>query len=95
MSETSATGAGVVAAGWYQATGHAEGVLRYWDGTQWTEHFHDARPVLLQPYPPVHQQVIVHQDRGRKVNHFMHFCLTVLTLGLWLPVWLIVAIAKN
>lgn len=25
----------------------------------------------------------------KKVNHLLHFCLTLLTGGLWLPVWLV------
>jgi hypothetical protein len=39
--------------------------------------------------------IVVHQDRGKPVNHVLHAVLSVLTFGLWLPVWLIVAIAKN
>lgn len=44
-------------------------------------------------YPMMQQQqVVVQQKRG--VNHGLHFVLTVLTFGLWLPIWLIVAIAN-
>ena len=28
---------------------------------------------------------------GKKTNHILHLLLSVVTLGLWLPVWLIVA----
>lgn len=31
--------------------------------------------------------------KGKRVNHLLHLILSVLTVGLWLPVWLILAIA--
>lgn len=30
--------------------------------------------------------------RGRRVNHLLHLFLSVFTLGLWLPVWLIMGL---
>lgn len=69
------------APGWYP---DATGVIRWWDGQAWTAH--------VQPQP---QHVIVHNVPGKPVNHVLHAILTVLTVGMWLPVWLIVAIAKN
>lgn len=33
--------------------------------------------------------------RGKKPNHILHLLLTVFTLGLWLPVWLIVAMVSG
>lgn len=50
------------------------------------------RPAYYAPPAPV--QVNVNQYAGgpvvvrKKVNHFMHFCLTMLTGGLWLFVWI-------
>lgn len=38
------------------------------------------------------QAVIVY---GRHANHVLHLALTVLTLGLWAPVWLIVGVASR
>lgn len=80
----------VIPAGWYQDGIDPHGVVRWWDGHQWTDYREDRRA-----HPAYAQHVIVHQDRGKKVNHVLHAILTVLTAGLWLPVWLIVAIAKN
>lgn len=77
-----------IAPGWYP---DAQGTLRWWDGTQWTAHVASHQGVVTQ-MPPT---VIVHQDRGKPVNHVLHAILSVVTVGLWLPVWLIVAIAKN
>lgn len=38
--------------------------------------------------------VVVKQPREKRpVNHVLHGVLTLVTLGLWLPVWAIVAIA--
>jgi len=42
-----------------------------------------------QGYPMIQQQVVVQTDR-RGTNHGLHFILSFLTGGLWIPVWLIV-----
>jgi hypothetical protein len=82
------------APGWYQSSEHATGILRYWDGHQWTDQYHDGRPA--QPIPAqINQTVVVQAERRKKVNHVLHFILTLCTFGLWLPVWFIVAVAKN
>ncbi|AEF41288.1 hypothetical protein AS9A_2841 [Hoyosella subflava DQS3-9A1] len=31
----------------------------------------------------------------RPVNHLLHFILTILTFGLWLPIWIIVTVARR
>lgn len=84
-------------AGWYQHPQIPEpGHEMLWDGQSWRTDLvkHPGVPNLYAPSGPT-QHVIVHQDRGRKVNHVLHAILTIVTVGLWLPVWLIVAIAKN
>lgn len=88
MSTTIGQVTAPVPAGWYP---DAEGNQRWWDGNQWTDH------VVRTPHPvpAVPQHIHVHQDRGKRVNHALHLILTIFTMGLWLPVWLIVAIAKN
>lgn len=48
-----------------------------------------AQPQHYQPQP----QVIVQQ--GKPTNHAFHLIMTILTLGLWAPVWIIVAVAKR
>lgn len=40
------------------------------------------------------QPIIINNTQKKGVNHTLHFILTLVTLGLWLPVWIIVAIAN-
>ena len=47
----------------------------HWDGYRW----------MYVPKP----QVVVVQDDGAP-NHLLHAVLTLLSCGLWLPVWLLV-----
>ena len=63
-------------AGWYPVP---EGGSRWWDGTTWTEH--RAGPVL---------PVVSYRD-PLETNHVLHLLLSVLTCGLWLPVWFVIA----
>ena len=68
-------------AGWYPDPSGQPG-KRYHDGQRWTQlHF--------TPIPPA---VAVAVSNGRGTNHALHAVLTLLTLGLWLPVWILVAI---
>ena len=86
----------------YYRDPHNPAIERYWDGTAWTESTRPA-PEFAQggitiPAAPGTPQVIVvnnSREKTRKVNHWLHGILTVFTFGLWLPVWIIVAIAKN
>mgnify|MGYP001080066274 CR=1 FL=1 len=47
----------------------------------------------MYPPQPFQQTVVVHNSR--RVNHALHLVLTLLTAGLWLPVWIILAIANS
>lgn len=49
-----------------------------------------------QQQTPQGQPIIINntQSEKKRVNHTLHFILTLVTLGLWLPVWLIIAIAN-
>lgn len=91
-----------VPAGWHPHPQNP-GLLRYWDGQAWTDHTaptHQpagpAAPVAQQP-----QQIVIQQSNnmgggyGPRTNHALHFVLTVLTGGLWLVVWIPVAISNN
>lgn len=53
-------------------------------------------PQPFMPYPNQMQQtVFVTNGSGKRVNHVLHLVLTLLTFGLWLPVWAILAIANS
>lgn len=67
-------------------------------------------PGMHAPGPPYQQQFMPHQipqqqmhqtvfvnggGGGKRVNHLLHLILTLLTAGLWLPVWIIIAMAKS
>ena len=55
-----------------------------------------AIPAALPAYvAPVQQNVVVSNDRKRKVPHVLHFVLTVLTAGLWGIVWIIDSLANG
>lgn len=55
------------------------------------------QPQYQQPYmyPPQHIQQTVVMHNGRRVSHGLHLVLTLLTAGLWLPVWIILSIANS
>jgi hypothetical protein len=75
--------------GWYPDPSGAPG-QRYFDGAQWT---------LQAPPPPT----IVINNVGAPApfyvttgpNHALHLVLTLLTCGMWLPVWLLIAIVGS
>jgi hypothetical protein len=75
--------------GWYPDPSGAPG-QRYFDGRQWTHH--------AVPPPP---SIVINNTVGAPApvvvttgpNHALHLVLTLLSCGMWLPVWLIVAIA--
>lgn len=58
-----------------------------------------AAPVPQPPYVPAYspapaapvQQVVQlsGQDSGRRVPHGLHLVLTILTAGLWAPIWIL------
>lgn len=54
-----------------------------------------AYPQHFAP-PPMQQTVFVNAGYpAKRVNHVLHLILTLLTAGLWLPVWIILAIANS
>lgn len=76
--------------GWYADPSGAAG-QRYFDGANWSAH--------RAPPPP---SIVIHNTVGTAApvmvrsgpNHVLHLVLTLLTGGLWLPVWLLVTIAS-
>jgi hypothetical protein len=91
-------------AGWFPDPSGQPG-QRYYDGQRWTQHFaphpapypYPAQPIVpggcYQPYPP--QPVAVAVSTGGGVNHALHAVLTFFTCGLWLPIWILMAIFGN
>lgn len=79
--------------GWYPDPSGAPG-QRYFDGQQWT--------YQAPPQSPPQQLVVINNTVSAPTpfvisagpNHALHLVLTLLTCGMWLPVWLIVAIAS-
>ena len=65
--------------GWYPDPG-IPGTRRYWSGAAWTEHVAMATvQVGGQVYVPP------------PTNHVLHLLLTLLTCGLWAPMWILIA----
>jgi hypothetical protein len=72
-------------AGWYPDPGGQPG-QRYYDGQRWTQHFTPTPPVVQAP------TAVAVAVAGGGTNHALHLILTLLTCGMWLPVWIIVSI---
>jgi hypothetical protein len=82
--------------------------MRYFDGIQWTEnrapmqrtqkgqqgHQAPQQPIIIaqQIAPPTPPHVVVYNNG---TSHGLHLVLTVLTCGMWLPIWIIVAIVNG
>ena len=65
--------------GWYPCPTGWPGILRYFDGDQWTGYWYAmSQPVGVVASPPT--------------DHLLHLVLTILTCGMWLPVWMFLAI---
>jgi hypothetical protein len=76
------------APGWYPDPGGQPG-QRYYDGQRWTQHFVPTPPAVP---PPVAPSVAVAVSAGGGTNHALHLVLTLLSCGLWLPIWILAAI---
>lgn len=77
------------AAGWHPDPGGQPG-QRYHDGRRWTEHFVPTPPPM--PAQPTAAPIAVAVSNGGGANHALHAVLTLLSCGLWLPIWILVAI---
>lgn len=98
-----------VPAGWYpdpeNTSGYRYGGLpsmRYFDGTQWTEHRAPIQRTQQQQRFP-QQPIFVQQNMvappvvvrsGSSSMAGLHLVLTILTCGLWLPVWILIEIIQ-
>jgi hypothetical protein len=49
-------------------------------------------PVYAPPQQILQQRIVVRTGGGYRVPHLLHLLLTLLTFGLWLPIWIIHAL---
>ena len=103
MPEPSGQPVSTAKADWYADPYGGVGQLRWFDGLRWTAHLQPdpgyQPPISYAPQMPV---VMMASPGGGGAasavavttgpNHLLHFVLTLLTCGLWLPVWICVAI---
>lgn len=74
-------------AGWFPDPGGQPG-QRYFDGQRCDEHFAPTPP----PSAPAPLPVAIAVSSGGGANHALHAVLTFLSCGLWLPIWILVAV---
>jgi hypothetical protein len=81
--------------GWYPDPSGAGG-QRYFDGAKWTAY---------APPPPPQPSIVINNNNALNTspavlvasgpNHALHLILTLLTCGMWLPVWLIFTVVAH
>ncbi len=79
----------VTPANWYPDPS-APGLLRYWDGTRWTDHRQTVTPAATATV--INNISVPRGGNGSDVA--LHLILTILTCGLWLPFWILIEIIK-
>lgn len=85
-----------VPAGWMPDPQNSA-MQRYWDGQVWTDHTAPAVAAHAAPAPPPmpQQQIVIQNGGGVRTSHGLHLFLTIITLGLWAPVWIIVTLVNR
>lgn len=97
-----------VPAGWYPDPENTGGFgyggvpsMRYFDGEQWTDHRvpmqrsqqrYPQQPIIVTQQVAQPMPIVVNNSSSSTVG--LHLVLTILTCGLWLPVWLIIEIIQ-
>ena len=66
------------------------GLVRYWNGVQWTEHRQAIAPAPASTV--IHNNVQVRGGGDSLLG--LHIVLTILTCGAWLPIWLLIEIIR-
>ena len=77
-------------AGWYPDPSGQLG-QRYFDGQRWTQHFTPHAPAAQAPTVAV---AVANGGGSNGGMHVVHLLLTLLTCGMWLPIWIICAIVE-
>lgn len=72
---------GITPAGWYTV---GDGRELWWDGHEW---------VVTAAMVPHQPQMITRS--ATPTNHVLHLVLTLVTCGLWAPVWAVMAIVNS
>lgn len=72
--------------GWYA---NGPGLERWWDGRQWGP---QTRALQVQ-VPQMPRMAVTRQPR--RTSHLFHLVMSLITFGLWLPVWALVAILNK
>jgi len=78
-----------VPANWYPDP-QSPGILRYWDGTSWTDHRSAATPAATATV--INHVTVAGGGNGGEIA--LHVILTLLTCGMWIPVWILIEIIK-
>lgn len=89
MSEVAPT----VTPGWYD---DGTGRQRWWDGQSWQQQYADEAGWRINPATGVKQYWDGRQwgIAKKPTNHVLHLLLSIITVGLWIPVWIIVSISN-
>lgn len=80
-------------AGWYADPTGDVTRERWYDGQKWTEHSRPAQyaHAHITSWPA---QVMAPR-RLYKTSHGFHLAMSIFTLGLWVPVWIVVGIYNS
>ena len=79
------------APGWYPDP-EAPSAQRWWNGEAWTNDFAPGPQVQVAQYQQPMPFAVVQQRPVYKTSHGFHLIMSLITFGLWIPVWIIVGI---
>ena len=54
-----------------------------------------TQPPPGHPQPVQPQHITVNVPERKRVNHVLHLILTILTGGVWAPVWILLALLRS
>jgi len=78
--------------GWYP---YGDGTTRWWTGVNWVASSilqdNGPRPAASEPQP---RMAFVVPPQRAPMNHTFHLIMSLITLGLWLPVWALIAVLR-